>query len=89
VKSRTAARFWKLFEKLPSEIQKQAYKAHEEFVRDPFHPSLNFEQIDTRNDMWSARVSEKYRVIGKRLNDEIRWFWIGTHKDYERFTGKH
>lgn len=88
MKSQTAERFWKLFAKLPPDVQKQAYKAYEQFTQDPYHPSLHFEQIDKRDDLWSARVSEKYRDIGKRLKDEMRWFWIGTHNDYERFTGK-
>lgn len=89
MKSTTAARFWKLFAQLPPEVQRQASKAHELFTENPAHPSLKFEAIDPRGDLWSARVSEKYRVVGKRIGDEVRWFWIGTHNDYERFTGKH
>lgn len=87
MKSTTAARFWKLFEQLPPEVQRQAYKAYQQFSANPSYPGLNFEEIDAKGHLWSARVGAKYRVIGKRMGDEIRWFWIGTHNDYERYTG--
>ncbi|HEY7779023.1 MAG TPA: hypothetical protein VIC85_02310 [Ktedonobacterales bacterium] len=89
MKSTTAAPFWKHFAQLPLEVQRQAYKAYELFSVNAAHPSLKFEEIDPTGRLWSARVSETYRVVGKRTGDEIRWFWIGMHNDCERFTGKH
>ncbi|MGH2516683.1 MAG: hypothetical protein ACRDHP_13600 [Ktedonobacterales bacterium] len=34
--------------------------------------------------LWSARVTRQYRVLGVRSGDSIRWFWIGTHREYEK-----
>lgn len=76
--------FWKLFDALSSEIQKQAFEAYEQFQHDPFSPGLNFEEVNKRVGLWSARVNDNVRVLGYREGDEIIWFWIGTHAEYER-----
>jgi hypothetical protein len=46
VKSHTVDRFWKPFAALPADMRKQAYKAYDLFTRDPFHPSLNFKEVN-------------------------------------------
>lgn len=84
MKSYAGASFWKLFYALPPEIQRQAYKTYEQFTRDPSHPSLNFKLVNQRTGLWSARINEEYRVLGYRKGAEIRWIWIGNHKDYMR-----
>jgi hypothetical protein len=56
--SHTLEDFWKLFYELPLDVQKQAHKAYELFTSDPFHPSLNFEQVNKRLDVWSARIND-------------------------------
>lgn len=86
--SHTVEDFWKLFYKLPADIQKQAYKAYKLFTRDPFHPGLNFEQVNKRLDIWSVRINEGYRVLGYRDGGEIHWFWIGTHREYEKLISR-
>jgi hypothetical protein len=53
------------------------------FVRlrsDAFHPSLHFKQVGR---YWSARVDENYRAVAIRNNEDVIWFWIGTHADYD------
>ncbi len=82
--SHVTKQFRALLEALPKDAQKQALKAFRQFQRDPFHPGLNFEEIDPQIDLWSARVSSKYRVLGHRQGGEIRWFWIGTHAEYDK-----
>jgi len=84
VKSHTAGQFWKLFAALPADIRKQAYKAYAQFMRDPFHPGLNFEEVNRRTGLWSARITDDYRVLGYRDQGEVVWFWIGTHTEYEK-----
>lgn len=84
--SHVTNRFRALLDALPNDVQKQALKAFRQFQRDPFHPGLNFEEIDPQIGLWSARVSRKYRVLGYRQGDEIRWFWIGTHAEYDGLT---
>jgi hypothetical protein len=84
MKSRAKRGFWKLFDSLSPEIQGQAYEAYEQFQRDPFSPGLNFEEVNKRVGLWSARVNDNVRVLGYREGDEIIWFWIGTHAEYDR-----
>ena len=80
--------FWTLFRALPAATRKQAYKAFRQFQRDPFHPSLNFKEVNKRQGIWSARVSDKYRVLGYREGAEMRWFWIGTHTEYDKLMAR-
>lgn len=80
----TTESFWKLFDRLPEDIQKQAYKAYRRFEQNPFHPGLNFEEVNKRTGLWSVRINDNYRVLGYRKDDLIRWFWVGTHTEYLR-----
>ena len=36
--------------------------------------------------IFSARVSKSYRSVGIMLGDEIIWFWISSHADYDRLV---
>jgi Txe/YoeB family toxin of Txe-Axe toxin-antitoxin module len=84
MKSQASDDFWKLFAQLPNEVKRQAHQAFKQFQNDPFYPGLNFEEVDKQNHIWSARVTRQFRVLGARTGDEIRWFWIGTHREYEK-----
>jgi hypothetical protein len=35
-----------------------------------------------------VRVNQSYRALGVRTGDEIVWFWIGDHDEYERLLAK-
>lgn len=54
------------------------------FIQNPFHPGLNFEEVDKKRSLWSARVTRGYRVLGIRDRGEVIWFWIGSHQEYDR-----
>jgi hypothetical protein len=84
VKSSTTDEFWDLLRALSPDLRKQAQHAYVQFTGDPFHPGLNFEEVDKRRHLWSVRVTRGYRVLGIREGDEILWFWIGTHREYEK-----
>ena len=59
-------------------------KADSSFAKlraDPFHPSLHFKRVGR---YWSARVDLDYRAVAIRDQDDVIWFWIGTHTEYER-----
>ncbi|HEX6121889.1 MAG TPA: hypothetical protein VFY89_01955 [Ktedonobacterales bacterium] len=84
MKSETTDQFWALYRSLPAHIRKQAQQAYQHFVADPFHPGLNFEEVDKQRHLWSARISRSYRVLGYREHDTITWFWIGSHRAYEK-----
>jgi hypothetical protein len=51
----------------------------------PHHPSVEFKKLGERNgqEIWSARVTLKYRALAVRLSDEYVWFWIGAHNVYD------
>jgi len=34
--------------------------------------------------VYSVRVTIAYRAVGLLENDNIAWFWIGSHADYDR-----
>jgi hypothetical protein len=84
VKSRTTKRFPDAFEALPAEVQEQAREAYRLFLQDPQHPSLRFKRVHPSRPVYSARINLDYRALGIRDNDEIIWFWIGSHADYDR-----
>jgi hypothetical protein len=84
VKHLATPKFWDRYRGLPVEIQRQADAAFELLKADPRHPSLHLKQVGRFS---SARVGLQYRVLGVRTRDEIAWFWIGTHAEYDRLLG--
>jgi len=83
VKSLTNNRFWKCYADLPQEIKQQAKEAYSHFQKDPYYPSLHFSIHSTR-PIFSARISMEFRTVGVIDADEITWFWIGSHADYDK-----
>ncbi|TGQ71610.1 MAG: hypothetical protein E5V49_03720 [Mesorhizobium sp.] len=65
---------------MPSSIRAKADRRFARLRLDPFYPSLHFKQVGR---YWSARVDENYRAVAIRDNDDVIWFWIGTHSDYD------
>jgi hypothetical protein len=89
--SRTTRGFWKLFDALPDEVQRQAVRAYTIWRADPSHRSLQFKCISERHQAYSVRVGIHWRAIGYRESgpgeDVVTWFWIGSHADYDRLVG--
>jgi hypothetical protein len=69
---------------LPSQIREAAQKAYRLFRQDPRHPSLHFKRVHDRDPIYSVRVTLGYRALGLLENEEITWFWIGAHTEYDR-----
>lgn len=86
--SHTTKGFWKLYEALPEKIQYQAKTAYRRFQQDPSHPSLQFKQVHEVKPIFSARISRDYRAIGIKDAEEIVWFWIGSHSDYDNLLSR-
>jgi hypothetical protein len=84
VTSRTTAQFRRAFAELPPEVQRQARRAYRLFRQNPNHPSLRFKPVHPRRPIYSVRISPDYRAVGILEGDEIIWFWIGSHADYDR-----
>ncbi len=81
MKSSTTASFRKALVKLPPEVRLLARKNFRLWLRDPRHPSLRFKKV---GKFWSARVGDGYRALAISRGDEVEWFWIGAHAEYDR-----
>jgi hypothetical protein len=84
LRSRTTRRFREAFRELPREIQEQTRQAYARFRENPSHPGLRLKRIQIRGNVHSARITRDYRAVGTVEGDEVVWFWVGSHKDYER-----
>ena len=77
----TSPSFWKCYDDLPETIKELADKNYELLKQSPSHPSLHFKKID---NYFSVRVGLKYRALGIEVNEDVLWFWIGSHADYDK-----
>jgi hypothetical protein len=84
MKSRATLKFWKCYERLPRRVQQRARMAYQLWMANPDHPSLHFKRVDEEEPIYSARVTEDYRVLGLLEGDTVIWYWIGRHDEYER-----
>jgi len=80
--SRRNKNFKKLYAQLPTQVQETAVKGFLLWREDPWHPSLNFE--DLGDSRWSVRIGAHHRALGFREGDKIAWYWIGTHEAYNK-----
>lgn len=82
---RANADFWNDYRRLPEEIRARADKQFAVLNENPQHPSLHFKKLGDRNgqEIWSARVTLKYRALAVKLPTEYLWFWIGQHNVYD------
>jgi hypothetical protein len=83
VNSFLTEQFLVLYRQLPESVRQQARQAYQLFQNDPHHPGLRFKKVHPRRPVYSARVGIDYRVIGVRDGNDIHWFWIGAHSDYD------
>ncbi len=82
--SKTTKRFRATLAELPKEVQRQAQESYKLFSQDPKHPSLRFKKVHTTEPVYSARINVDYRALGIVDGEEIIWFWIGSHADYDK-----
>lgn len=76
------------FDRLPKKVQVRARAAYRRFKADPFGKSLEFKHLSTRLPVWSVRISDDYRAVGVRDGDEVAWFFIGSHAEYDKLLAK-
>jgi mRNA-degrading endonuclease RelE of RelBE toxin-antitoxin system len=84
VKSQTLPQFWKLYDRLPKEIQRRASKAYRMWQENPDTPGLHFKRVSRTRPIYSIRIGDHYRALGMLQGDVVTWFWIGAHDEYER-----
>jgi hypothetical protein len=82
---RASADFWVDYDALPTEVRTRADKQFALLKENPYHPSLQFKKIGERKgrEIWSARVTLRYRALAVKLPDRYLWFWIGEHSVYD------
>jgi hypothetical protein len=76
--------FWRCYRELPLSIQELADKNFKLLRSNPQHPSLH---LKTVGKYWSVRVGRKYRALAIETGQELVWFWIGTHAEYDKLVG--
>ena len=88
MRSRRTARFKRLFEELPAEVQQSAQRAYVLFQRDPAHTSLQFKRLRADRQTYSIRIGLGYRALGIRFDETLVWYWIGSHAEYDRLISQ-
>ncbi len=82
--SRIDPAFLRAFWGLSPAVRQRAREAYRLWTRDPRHPSLHFKELKgPAASIWSVRIGG-YRALAVREGDAVVWFWIGTHRAYER-----
>jgi hypothetical protein len=72
--------FWEAYDKLPEQVRALADKNYALLKTNPRHASLQFKKVGR---FWSARVGLRYRALAIEADDDLVWFWIGSHGDYD------
>ena len=68
MKHLASAKFWALYGALPAEVRTTADKNYALLKDNPHHPSLHFKKV---GPLWSARVGDQYRVLGKDVEGGV------------------
>lgn len=79
--------FWRSYAKLDARVKRDAARIYRLFESDPTHPSLRFKKLAGASDVWSVRINGRYRAVGQKSGDDIFWFWIGSHNDFDKLFG--
>jgi hypothetical protein len=88
VNSHSTERFRAALKQLPKEIRQNAQEAYRLWQQDPQHPSLHFKRIHSTKPIYSVRVGLGWRAVGVRGGDNMVWYWIGSHADYEKLISR-
>jgi hypothetical protein len=72
--------FWEAHDKLPEQVRALADKNYALLKTNPRHPSLQFKKVGR---FCSVRVGLRYRALAVEADDDLVWFWIGSHGDYD------
>jgi hypothetical protein len=86
VRHRATPDFWYHYRQLPDEIQELADRCYELLKQDSRYPSLHFKKV---GPFWSVRIGIHYRALAVQENDDMAWFWIGIHAEYDRLLRGH
>jgi hypothetical protein len=85
VKHLATSRFWRCYHALPTAVRELADRSFGLLKADPKHPSLHFKKFGT---FWSARVGLHYRALATEVGEDVAWFWIGSHPQYDKLLSQ-
>jgi len=85
MQSKLTRQFRVLYKALPASIRSAAVNSYQLWRNNPKHPSLHFKPVEPKRlHVWSVRVTADYRALALVEHNTATWFWIGTHKDYDK-----
>ena len=84
VRHRASRRFWQHYHALPPQVQRIADAAYQLLKADTGHPSLQLKMVGR---YWSVRIGLHYRALSIEEGNDLVWFWIGHHDEYDRLIG--
>ena len=56
------------------------------FCRIPVTRVFAIKRVHATEPIMSVRVGLGYRALGTMHGEDILWFWIGSHADYDRLV---
>ena len=92
-KNRTTRQFREQYGVLPPAIRDAVRQACVLFERNPSHRSLRLHELreskrgDHAPSTFSVSVTMQYRALFIVVEGINVWYWIGSHAQYNRFTG--
>jgi hypothetical protein len=84
VKSHVVRGFWKHYGVLPDKVKQKAKKAYKAWLNNPFDEKLKFKKLYENKEVYSIRIGFCWRALGLKHRDDIYWFWIGSHEQYNK-----
>ncbi|MGD0015934.1 MAG: hypothetical protein ABSC38_00195 [Verrucomicrobiia bacterium] len=84
MKHRASRDYWVGYHQLPENSRAIADRCFALLKTNPAHPSLHFKKVGR---FWSVRVGIHYRAVAVESGNDLVWFWIGHHDQYERLIG--
>ncbi len=91
--NRTTRNFREQYARLPEQIKDLVRATCILFQNDPRHHSLRHHELEDRKrsshkpESFSISITIRYRAIYVKDGKVNVWYWIGTHADYNEFTG--
>ncbi len=80
--------FIRVFSKLPERVRLKARKNYKLWKENPAHPSLEFKKVHANNPIYSVRIGMGWRALGVKQHKVMIWFWIGSHKGYDKLLSQ-
>lgn len=85
MRHRATPRFWTCYHALPTEVRRLADANYALLKSNENHPSLQFKKIGRFR---SVRVGLHYRALAVESGEDLLWFWIGHHGEYDRLVAQ-